>query len=97
VHWQEKHAKAVYVPSMKTERATRFYRYGHTVRIGEQTDFIMLLKAFHSGAVYYDPALKIENASTKEASHKDRNQFRINSQALGALYRRFDSVRLIED
>lgn len=95
VHWKLKHAKAVYVPSMKTEVPERMYRYGHTVRIGEQTDFIMLLKAFYSGAVYFDPGMKIEQASTLQAVKKVRSQFRINSQALGALYMRFDSVPLI--
>lgn len=94
-HWQLKHAKAVYVPSMKEERPTRMYKYGHTVRLGEQTDFIMLLKAFNSGAVYYDPGMKIEQASSRHAKKKVRSQFRINSQALAALYSRFDSVRLI--
>lgn len=95
-HWQLKHAKAVYVPSMKTEVPERMYKYGHTVRIGEQTDFIMLLKAFHAGAVYFDPGMKIEQASTPKAHKKVRSQFRINSQALGALYRRFDSIHLID-
>lgn len=96
-HWQLKHAKAVYVPSMKREEPERMYRYGHTVRIGEQTDFIMLLKAFHAGAVYFDPGMKIEQASTTRVNKKVRSQFRINSQALGALYKRFDAVRLIVD
>jgi len=56
----------------------------------------MLLKAFHSGAVYYDPGMKIEQASTAKVTKKVRSQFRINSQALCALYKRFDSVRLID-
>ncbi len=81
---------------MKTEVPERMNRYGHTVRMGEQTDFITLLKAFHSGAVYYDPGMKIEQASTAKVNKKVRSQFRINSQALGALYKRFDSVRLVE-
>ncbi|MGB3525813.1 MAG: MvaI/BcnI family restriction endonuclease [Flavobacteriales bacterium] len=94
-HWRTKHANAVYVPSQKREVEPRAYRYGHSVRIGEHTDFITLLKAFHSGAVYYDPGLKLEHASTPEAAHKVRNQFRINSQKLGALYKKFDRVNVL--
>lgn len=96
-HWQAKHAKAVYVPSQKKDEPARMYRYGHTVRIGEQTDFLTLLRAFHSGAVHYDPALKIENASTDGATKKDRNQFRIDSRALDSLYKKFESVSLTND
>lgn len=93
-HWTQKHAKAVYVPSMVRTEPSRQYAYGHTVRIADQTDFLKLLAAFQTGAVYYDPGIKLEQASAAKPKEKRRSQFRIHSKDIGALYRTVDQVKL---
>ncbi len=45
------------------------------------------------GKVYYDPGIKLENAS-KRPRTKQRSQFRIKSANLPALYHRMDIVDL---
>ncbi len=95
-HWTHKHAKAVYVPSMARTEPKRQYAYGHTVRVAEQTDFIKLLEAFNSGAVYYDPGIKLEHASTDNPREKRRSQFRIASRNISVLYRTVEAVRLTD-
>jgi hypothetical protein len=93
-HWTKKHAKAVYVPSLSRTEPRRQYTYGHTVRIAEQTDFLKLLKAFHSGEVYYDPGIKLEQVSSAKPKEKRRSQFRIASKNIPSLYRTVDNVRV---
>lgn len=53
-HWQEKHAYAAYIPSLKRELPAAYW-YGSTVRLGEGTDFLRFLRAMAAGAAYYDP------------------------------------------
>lgn len=93
-HWTQKHAKAVYVPSMARTEPSRQYAYGHTVRIADQTDFLKLLAAFSNGLVYYDPGIKLEHVSSDKPKEKRRSQFRIHSKEIGALYRTVDQVKL---
>lgn len=83
-HWKRKHAKAVYVPS-NCILAPRRYRYGKKILVGVGTDFPLLLAAFASGAAFYDPGIKLENASGK-AVLKRRSQFRIQMKDIAALY-----------
>lgn len=40
----------------------------------------------HNGNIYYDPGIKMEDASTKPKIKK-RSQFRIKSQHLASLYK----------
>lgn len=94
-HWNGKHAQAVYVPAEGRLDPVRAYRYGPRVRMGEGTDFLLLLQAFGNGAAYYDPGIKLENQSTESAGHKARSQFRIKSSDLAALYHRMDIVDLL--
>jgi hypothetical protein len=84
-HWRLKHARAVYVPSCRTENPTR-YRYGAHVLACLGADFSRLLQAFRSGSIRYDPAIKLENASSTYPTMKRRSQFRINAQNLHELY-----------
>jgi hypothetical protein len=56
--------------------------------ICEQADFILFLKAFAQGTIYYDPAIKIENASTANPSIKRRSQFRVQHSQLTEIYHR---------
>lgn len=93
-HWTKKHAKATYVPSMSRTEPMRQYSYGHNIRIAEQTDFQRLLTAFAKGDVYYDPGIKLEQASSSKPKEKRRSQFRIASKNIPSLYRTVDSVDL---
>ena len=90
-HWSRKHTKAVYVPSMKRIEPKWQYSYGSRVRLGQGTDSLKLLSALASGSVYYDPGIKLENASTKP-SVKRRSQFRIASKNIAALYDSLETV-----
>ncbi len=83
-HWQKKHDKAVYVPSMVSREPLK-YRYGPSVRLGIKTGINYFLRAVADGYVYYDPAPKLENASTHPVC-KERHQFRIQSRHIGVLY-----------
>ncbi len=70
-HWSHKHAKAVYVPSKRQTEPNWQYAYGHKVRLAQGTDSLRLLRAFAAGAMYYDPGIKLENASTEKPKSKE--------------------------
>jgi len=93
-HWSHKHARAAYVPSVCRRDPARQYHYGHTVRLAEVTDPLRLLKALASGSVYYDPGIKLEQASTQKPTHKKRSQFRVASRAIRTLYEKTESVEV---
>lgn len=90
-HWSRKHAKAVYVPSMRRKAPALAYRYADTVRLGVGTDFSRFLQAIHSGVAYYDPGIKLENASSSPKI-KRRSQFRIYSGDIARLYSTMETV-----
>jgi hypothetical protein len=92
-HWSHKHSKAAYVPSQCRPKPSRQYAYGHKVRLAERTDSLRLLAALAGGDVYYDPGIKLEQASTKKPEVKRRSQFRVASKNIGALY---EKVELLE-
>ena len=92
--WNRKHAQAVYVPAECRTDPVRAYRYGSTVRLGVGTDFLKLLAAMADGEVYYDPGIKLENASTPKPAVKRRSQFRIRSGSLDVLYASMTAVEL---
>lgn len=96
-HWNKKHAKAAYVPYMSRTALRQEYSYGDRVRLGEDTNFLRFLKAMGDRKVYYDPGIKVENASTPYPNIKRRSQFRIRSVELNALYERFQTIRLVEN
>jgi MvaI/BcnI restriction endonuclease family len=93
-HWNRKHARAAYVPSIVRETPMRQYRYGGRVRLGIGTDFLLFLKAVALGAVYYDPGIKMEQASTPRPRIKRRSQFRIKSARIPLLYRDVEELNL---
>jgi len=93
-HWSHKHAKAVYVPSQRRTEPNWQYAYGHKVRLAQRTDSLRLLRAFVAGAMYYDPGIKLENASTAEAKSKKRSQFRVASKNISALYESVETVEV---
>ena len=93
-HWSRKHAKAVYVPSQRRTEPKWQYTYGYKVRLAQRTDSLRLLRAFATGAVYYDPGIKLEHASSEKPSHKKRSQFRVASKNIAALYETVETVEV---
>lgn len=93
-HWNRKHAQAAYVPSLSRTPPPE-YSYGAQVLLCEQTDFLLFLKAFSTGTVYYDPAVKIEKASSAKPDIKRRSQFRVAHADLMQLYQRNEIVLLL--
>jgi hypothetical protein len=93
-HWICKHAKAAYIPSLNRKDPVNQYRYGHQVRLAEGTEFRLFLKAIASGAVYYDPGIKIENVSSAKPAVKKRSQFRIKSASIPLLYTTVSEVNV---
>lgn len=92
-HWNRKHAQAAYVPSLFRAPPPE-YRYGAHILLCEQTDFLLFLRAFAAGRIYYDPAVKVENASSAAPRIKRRSQFRVAHADLTLLYRRHENVQL---
>ena len=92
-HWNRKHAKAVYVPSMRNGLQPE-YKYGAVVQLCEGTDFLLLLRQLSSGVVYYDPGIKMENASSIQPEIKKRSQFRVKHTNLRTLYDEYNNVEL---
>jgi len=93
-HWSHKHSRAVYVPSSCRKEPHRQYRYGHKVRLAQKTDALRLLKALAAGAVYYDPGIKLEQASSDNPASKKRSQFRVASKGIAALYESVETVEV---
>ncbi|MET3927523.1 MvaI/BcnI family restriction endonuclease [Devosia sp. 2618] len=92
-HWNRKHAQAAYVPSLFRTPPPE-YSYGARIHLCEQTDFLLFLRGFSTGAVYYDPAVKIENASSANPAIKRRSQFRIKHNQITQMYHRSEVIQL---
>ena len=93
LHWNRKHNQACYVPSLSETTDERKYKYGNKIILGTGTDFQLFLRQMAIGNIYYDPGIKMENASTKPKIKK-RSQFRIKSKFLGELYKENEIVTL---
>ncbi len=94
-HWKRKHSQAVYVPCiMRSSGTGREYHYGKHIELGTGTNFEMFLAATMKQFVYYDPGIKLENASTGKSRLKPRSQFRINHGNLPFLYNNLEFVEL---
>ncbi len=89
-HWNRKHAKAAYVPSMMQFPPPE-YHYGPQVQLCEETDVLLLLAAFAAGDAYYDPGIKMEGMNAGKPKTKRRSQFRIN------IYRGFISSLVLRN
>ena len=83
-HWNRKHARAVYVPSLQ-QAEPRAYRYGSRVLAGMGADFAKVMAAISAGRVYYDPAVKLEKTALGTKT-KRRSQFRVHFRDLPGLY-----------
>lgn len=91
-HWARKHRNAAYVPSINRRSPELQYAYGNKIRLATGTDPLKLLAAICNDSVYYDPGIKLENASGR-VMIKRRSQFRVASRNIQALY---DEVELVE-
>lgn len=91
LHWNRKHDKACYVPSISDTIGHKKYKYGNKVVLGTGTDFQLFLSEMAKGNIYYDPGIKLENMSTKPKIKK-RSQFRIKSKFLPDLYKKNEIV-----
>jgi hypothetical protein len=94
-HWNRKHARAAYIPSIVRNIPERQYQFGRRVRLVVGTDFLLFLDAVSSGAVYYDPGIKMEDSSTRRPLIKRRSQFRIKSAQIPMLYRAVEEVTVL--
>lgn len=95
LHWNRKHDKACYVPSLVDKAEPRRYQYGKDILLGTGTDFQLFLAELAAGRVYYDPGLKLVNASTNPKT-KRRSQFRIKSAHLARLYHQNEVVDIAD-
>ena len=93
LHWNRKHNQACYVPSLSETAKERKYKYGNNIILGTGTDFQLFLGQMANGNIYYDPGIKMENASTKP-KFKKRSQFRIKSQNLPNLYKQNEVLEI---
>ena len=93
LHWNRKHNQACYVPSLSETVNERHYKYGNNIILGTGTDFQLFLEQMAIGNIYYDPGIKMENASTKPKIKK-RSQFRIKSGHLHNLYKINEVIEL---
>lgn len=92
-HWNRKHAKTVYVPSLKREPPIE-YSYGRFVELCVGTDFDLFIKAIAAGTVYFDPGMKLENMRLARPLPKKRSQFRVRHNQLKDLYSSIERIEL---
>ena len=93
LHWNRKHDKACYVPSLSQTTGKRKYQYGKNVILGIGTDFQLFLAQMAAGNIYYDPGIKLENISTNPKIKK-RSQFRIKSKYIAELYKKKEFLNI---
>jgi hypothetical protein len=93
-HWVRKHSNTAYIMSEVIKEPSRKYRFGNMVKLCENTEFSRFLKAFNEQAIYLDPALKLENMSTKPKT-KRRNQFRIKLKDISQLYEKVTDIDIL--
>ncbi len=95
-HWNKKHNRAAFVPSMKRAAPSAAYAFGPEVLLAEGTDFARFLTAMMDGTVYYDPGIKVEGAASSRPRAKARSQFRAPFTDLSRLYRITTQVAVTE-
>ena len=92
-HWNRKHAKAAYIPSINRNSPTRQYRFGNEILLCRGTSFPHFLKAFTSSKIVYDPGTKGEEMHEKPKI-KRRSQFRIGLKNIDSLYSSTQKIKL---
>lgn len=94
-HWNKKHAKAAYIDyTRQTIDGEYWYSYQRDVYLGEGTDFLKFLEAIQCQAIYYDPGIKMQQASTSKPRIKKRSQFRVKFRDIPSLYESWETVNL---
>ena len=94
-HWKRKHSQAVYIPCIKRIQSGIYeYHYGKNIELGTGTSFEMVLSAMYLGLVFYDPGIKLQNATSLTPQLKRRSQFRVNHKNLNILYKQFEFIEL---
>lgn len=93
-HWNRKHNQACYIPSIAEKLPSRKYKYGSEILLGIGTDFQLFLKEMSNGSIYYDPGIKMEQASSNKPKVKRRSQFRMKSGNLKNLYKTNEVIKL---
>lgn len=94
-HWKRKHSQAVYIPCIRRIHLGEYqYLFGKDIELGIGTDFERFLAAMVSGSIYYDPGIKLEDASTELPKLKRRSQFRVDHKDLPSLYDQFEFIDL---
>lgn len=93
-HWNRKHSEVAYVPSLQRRIEPSAYRFASSVFLGLETDFGRLMRAIASGAVYYDPGIKVEGLASCEPKEHRRSQFRVGFASLSLLYSQFEGIVL---
>jgi hypothetical protein len=91
-HWRTKHSLCAYVPSLKRDNLGIEYRFGYRVGLGQGTGFELLAAALARGDVFYDPGLKLEQASTPHPVAKRRNQIRAAFRNVANLYDVYETL-----
>jgi hypothetical protein len=92
-HWQAKHAKTVFVPSVNNRLKPAKFSYGRHLYIGEGTSFLHFLKAVSDGVVALDPGLNTKLEAEVWKAHT-RYQFRTSLTQASVLYRSFEKIHL---
>lgn len=90
-HWKRKHAKTVYIPSIRTDKPYN-YQFGKDITLCKGTDFMMFLEAASKGSIYLDPAIKAEEYSSASPVVKRRNQMRISFKDIQNIYHKVENV-----
>lgn len=90
-HWKRKHAKTVYIPSIRTDKPYQ-YHFGKDVTLCKGTDFMAFLKAMSLGSIYLDPAIKAEEFSSASPIIKKRNQMRISFKNIQDIYHSVETI-----
>mgnify|MGYP002700236011 CR=1 FL=1 len=89
--WTRKHAKAAIVPSnSRVHNGLPQYHYGNVIGLGRKSSITHFLDALAASSVYYDPGIKLENATGPKAKVKPRSQFRIRPKMIPSLYEGFE-------
>lgn len=101
-HWIKKHSRACYIPSIQRDishgiSSNKQYQYGNMLLLGIQTDVNYFLRELALGNVYYDPGFKLENigSSVSRQAAKVRSLFRINVAKIPALYKKSETINLL--
>lgn len=94
-HWNNKHARVIFIPSSITQVGGRRYNYLQTVTVAERSDFLRFIKALSESYVYFDPGTHVSFNGNKTRKHA-RSQFRAKIDDLYLLYKAYRQINICE-